>query len=232
MRSGNALQMRVAPLALRLQRFEKALLPERNLMCYRLFPMSQGGQALAVRSLHRSGIWSQSVCLCVCRFVLLNSHFAGNYPQKPSTYFSCSVISVANKKSCPLLMTHSKHSGCFISSFHPLSYFYSCAVKSRCWNKEQWKKKKVNTSSKMQPRPLAAVIFPLPLFLRRSMKGSGTILFHSAYWTASRTSRRVFLLLIDANPFRALMLNRDQYDQAVARSDFSQPVEWWVLIGG
>lgn len=107
MRSGNALQMRVAPLAPRLQRvfffffLEKVLLPERNLMCYGLYPMSQGGQALAVRSLYRSGIWSQSVCLCMCRFVLLSTHLAGNYPQNPSTYFSCSVISVANKKSCP-----------------------------------------------------------------------------------------------------------------------------------
>lgn len=74
---------------------------------------------------------------CMCRFVLLNTHLAGNYPQNPSAYFSCSVIRVANKKSCPLLMTHSKHSGCYISSSHPLSYFYSNAVKSRCWNKEQ-----------------------------------------------------------------------------------------------
>lgn len=150
MRSGNALQMRVAPLALRPQRFQKALLPERNLMCYGLYLMSQGGQALALRSLHCSGIYSQSVC----RFVLLNRHLAGNYPQNPSTYFSCSVISVANKKSCPLLMTHSKHSGCFISSSRPVSYFYSCAVKSKRWNKERggwgWG---VNTSSKIQPRP-------------------------------------------------------------------------------
>lgn len=119
--------------------------------------MSQGGQALAVRSLHRSGIWSQSVCLCMCRFVLLNTHLAGNYPQNPSTYFSCSVISVANKKSCPFAYDTFQTLWMLYILFSPLLVFYSCAVKSRCWNKEQGKK--VNTSSKIQPRPLLLLFF-------------------------------------------------------------------------
>lgn len=71
MRSGNALQMRVAPLALRLQRFEKALLPERNLMCYGLHPMSQGGQVLTVRSLDRLGA---KVCACACAGLCYLAH--------------------------------------------------------------------------------------------------------------------------------------------------------------
>lgn len=38
--------------------------------------------------------------------------------------------------------------------------------------------------------------------------------FLSEYWSCCWTCRRVFLLLINANQFRALMLNRDQYPGA------------------
>lgn len=56
--------------------------------------------------------------------------------------------------------------------------------------------------------------FCSPSLIRPVNEDSYHNTFISEYWSCCWTCRRVFLLLINANQFRALMLNRDQYPGA------------------